>query len=411
MRNNILTITFIISLTLFFTGCGIDENKDTTYSVGGMMNGLSGAVVLQNNGKNDLRVTSNGTFTFTTSFADDSTYEVTVLTQPTGQTCSVANKSGTISGTNVIDVVVSCYNSGRLDPTFDNDGVVTHDSAAGGNRNDSGNSITIDSFGRILVTGYSHNGDDLDMVVWRYNNNGNLDTNFGNGGIVVHDSASGGNSNDSGNSITIDSNDRILVTGNSNSDTDSDMVIWRYDTDGNLDASFGNGGIVVHNSTAGEDRNDRGYSITLDSIGRVLVTGESDNDVDSDMAIWRYNDNGAPDSTFGTDGIVLHDNAAGGNRHDRGNSITIDLSGKILVTGGSMNLGYWSWNIVIWRYNSNGTLDTTFGKDGIVSHDDMSGFYDNGNSITIDSNGRILMSGRKDTSPSNSDMVIWRVIQ
>ncbi len=71
MRNNVLIITLIISLTLVFTSCGKDKNNDSTYSVGGMVNGLSGTVIIQNNGKGDLSVTPNSTFTFTASFADD----------------------------------------------------------------------------------------------------------------------------------------------------------------------------------------------------------------------------------------------------------------------------------------------------------------------------------------------------
>lgn len=81
---------------------------DSTYTLGGTVSGLSGTVVLQNNSGNDLSITADGSFTFTTALADASTYAVTVLTQPTGQTCSVSNGSGTISTSNVTDVTVTC---------------------------------------------------------------------------------------------------------------------------------------------------------------------------------------------------------------------------------------------------------------------------------------------------------------
>ncbi len=530
MRNNALIIMFILSLTLVSTGCGKDKNQDSTYNVGGMVSGLSGTVVLQNNGENDLSITSNGTFTFSASFTGGSTYAVTILTQPAGQTCSVANGSGTISDKHVTDVMVSCYNSGTLDPTFGNDGAVFHNGAAGGDRNDRGNSITTDSFGRILVTGYSDSSTDSDMVIWRYNNNGTLDTTFGNGGIVVNDNAAGGGRSDIGNSITVDSSGRILVTGYSDSSTDSDMVIWRYNNNGTLDTTFGNGGIVVHDNAAGGNDDDRGNSIIIDSSGRILVTGDSGSDTaaydmviwrynadgtldttfgnggvvvhnsaaegdsfdrgnsiaidsngrilvagysysstDSDMVIWRYNTDGTLDSTFGIDGIVVYDSASGGDSHDSGNCIKIDSNGRILVTGvsessadlemtiwryntdgtldstfgnggivtddtapdemsihvglaittdasgrilvtGENRILYTSW-IVIWRYNTDGSPDTTFGSGGTITHDYVSGYYDKGNSITIDSNGRILMTGAKDIIPDSSDMLIWRVIQ
>lgn len=79
-----------------------------TYSVGGAVSGLSGSVTLQNNGGDDLIVNSVGSFNFSTQLADSGAYDVTVLTQPSGQTCAVTNGSGTISGANVANVAVDC---------------------------------------------------------------------------------------------------------------------------------------------------------------------------------------------------------------------------------------------------------------------------------------------------------------
>jgi len=78
------------------------------YTVGGAVSGLSGTVVLQDNGGDSLTINSNGSFTFATSVAQGASYNVTVLTQPTGETCSVTNGSGTMGGANVTDVDVNC---------------------------------------------------------------------------------------------------------------------------------------------------------------------------------------------------------------------------------------------------------------------------------------------------------------
>jgi len=82
------------------------------YTVGGAISGLSGTVVLQDIGKDDLAVSANGPFTFATALADGSTYSVTVLSQPAGQTCTVANESGMVAGANVTNAAVSCTTSG-----------------------------------------------------------------------------------------------------------------------------------------------------------------------------------------------------------------------------------------------------------------------------------------------------------
>ncbi|HXX82223.1 MAG TPA: Ig-like domain-containing protein, partial [Thermodesulfovibrionales bacterium] len=205
-------------------------------------------------------------------------------------------------------------------------------------------------------------------------------------GIVTYSGAAGGN-NDYGYSITTDSSGNILVTGESDeSEDNSEMVIWRYKPDGTLDTSFNSSGtkpgIVTYSGATGGNY-DYGYSITTDSSHNILVTGASTNaSGNQHMAIWRYNTNGMPDTSFNGTGIVVSPGAAEGNS-DTGNSITTDSSGKILVTG-------YSWNesdpeMVIWRYNPDGTLDTTFNGTGIVVSDNMTGANgDQGNSIALD---------------------------
>ena len=88
----------------------------TTYTVGGNVSGLTGAglVLSLNAGAQTLPVAASGAFTFPTGLADLSAYAVTVGTQPSGQTCSVSNGSGTIAGANVTNVAVTC----TATPTF-----------------------------------------------------------------------------------------------------------------------------------------------------------------------------------------------------------------------------------------------------------------------------------------------------
>ena len=109
----------ITALGLFGCGGGGGGGGSTfislinIYTVGGTIAGLSGTVVLQNNNGNDLAVSANGAFTFTTHLTGGSPYSVTVLTQPAGpsQNCTVTNGSGTIGSTNVTNVGVTCATS------------------------------------------------------------------------------------------------------------------------------------------------------------------------------------------------------------------------------------------------------------------------------------------------------------
>jgi hypothetical protein len=116
----------------------------TTYTVGGTVSGLAAGnnVVLRNNGGNDLTVSANGAFTFTTPVTDGAAYAVSVFTQPTtpNQTCAVTTGSGTIAGANVTNVTVACTTN-----TYTVGGTVSG-LAAGNNvvlRNNGGNDLNV----------------------------------------------------------------------------------------------------------------------------------------------------------------------------------------------------------------------------------------------------------------------------
>ena len=109
------------ALLLLLTGCGGGDSapasppppppgsRTVSVTVSGLRHSYDGAT-LRNNGGDDLRVYANGSYTFATSVTDGGAYAVTVSAQPTGpaQTCTVANSSGTVSGSDITNVAVSC---------------------------------------------------------------------------------------------------------------------------------------------------------------------------------------------------------------------------------------------------------------------------------------------------------------
>ena len=80
----------------------------SSYSIGGTVSGLSGTVVLRDNGGDDLSVSSNGAFTFAGQLGDGSAYKVTVASNPSGQDCSVSGGTGTVASADVSSVAVTC---------------------------------------------------------------------------------------------------------------------------------------------------------------------------------------------------------------------------------------------------------------------------------------------------------------
>ena len=404
---SVLAISFIVS------ACSDKGNSAALFAVEGVVSGLTGTLTLQNNGGDDLTVTTNGPFTFPTAMTPGSSYIVTVGTNPTGKTCVVSNGTGTILISNVTNVSVDCIERGGLDVTFNSpNGFAVQNNAAGSNGDDSGKAIAVDSQGRILVAGSSTNSaGNKDMVIWRFNVNGTLDTTFNGSGTIVNNGAAGGVGDDSGNAIALDSQGRILVAGSStNSAGNNDMVVWRFNANGTVDTGFNKSGIVVNIDVAGGVGDDSGNAIVVDSQGRILVAGSStDSSGNKDMVVWRYKTDGTIDTTFNTTGIVINNGAAGGSGDDFGNAIAVDSQGRILVAGSSTNISG-NTDMVIWRFKADGTLDTTFNNSGIVINNGAAGSNgnDSGNAIAIDFQGGILLTGSSTNTAGNTDMVVWK---
>lgn len=289
-------------------GCSSGGGGGTAaYKIGGTVTGLSGILVLQDNGADDLSITTSGTFTFAKALTNGSSYAVTVKTQPAGQTCSVTNGSGKVSGANVTSVVVSCgYTVGGTvsglngtlvlqdnstdDLSITTSGTFTFAKALA---NGSSYAVTI----KTQPTAQSCYGTNLTGTIAGANvtnvtlscyNSGTLDHTFNSTGYVANNNAAGGSSA-GGQSIITDAQGRILVTGLADDASSNQyMAIWRYNANGTLDTSFGTNGIVFNNNAAGGS-NAAGYSIITDAQGKILVTGYARDASNNDyMAIWRY---------------------------------------------------------------------------------------------------------------------------
>ncbi len=111
MKSWVLTLTVGASLSLSACGGGgTTAPPPTTYTISGTVSGLSGTGLVVQDNLDDLSVTANGGFTFTSPIASGSTYSVVVLTQPSGptQVCAVTNGSGVVSNANVTNVQLTC---------------------------------------------------------------------------------------------------------------------------------------------------------------------------------------------------------------------------------------------------------------------------------------------------------------
>jgi uncharacterized delta-60 repeat protein len=239
--------------------------------------------------------------------------------------------------------------AGDLDITFGTGGKVTTNPGAKG----WGNQLAIQGDGKILLTGFSGRAPLQDFALLRYNVNGSLDTTFGpnHTGIVTYDNAG---KKDEARAIAIQPDGKILIGGYSG----ADYALLRYNSDGTLDATFGTGGIVITDIFA----QDSIRAILLQPDGKIVAAGFSGQYLAHDFSLARYNANGTLDATFGTGGTVRTD--FGADEQSRGAVLQAD--GKFVVAGYSKSGtgGTAFYQFAVARYNSNGSLDTTFGPDG-----------------------------------------------
>ena len=219
---------------------------------------------------------------------------------------------------------------------------------------------------------------------------GELDASFGTGGKVttaIGTTLSGSNIAEAM-SVVMDSNGKIVVAGYAYFGSNVDFALARYLSNGTLDTSFGTGGIVT---TPVGTASDTAQSIAIDSSGKIVVAGYVLNGLVYDIAVVRYLSNGDLDLSFSTDGKVT---TAIGTASDLAFGMAIDANGKIVVTGYSENGP--NDDVALARYNSNGTLDSSFGTGGIVTTSIRDG--DNwGRALTFDSNGKIVIVGFSET--------------
>ena len=281
----------------------------------------------------------------------------------------------------------------NTEPTFKvGDGKLTTSIGSSG----VGYSVSLQADGKILVAGYSKNVSNSDFALVRYNDDGTLDSSFGGGGIVTTDL---GSNIDSGQSVVMQSDGKILVAGYTSNGSNVDFTVVRYNSDGTLDANFGSDGKVITDFGS----NDYGHSIALQTDGKFIVSGSSKVGTNKGIALARYNSDGSLDSSFDSDGKintefgVFYEITGNGYYGDTGNSVTIQADGKILVASKAIPTANAAnqTDLVLVRYTDNGSLDVSFDGDGKVSTNigDSGSNYSGGLSVTVQTDGKILVSG------------------
>ena len=143
--------------------------------------------------------------------------------------------------------------------------------------------------------------------------------------------------------------------------------------------------------------------MVIQADGKIVVSGGEYNGTDLDVLVLRYDVNGTPDDTFGANGVVIYDS---GNGNDLGRRLSIQSGSKIVVTGRSPNGT--DYDVLVLRYNAGGGLDNTFGVNGVVNFD-MGKGNDYGEGVVVQADARIVISGGS-YNGTDYDVLMFRLL-
>ena len=243
---------------------------------------------------------------------------------------------------------------GDLDTTFTLDGTATVSTT--------GASLALQPDGKILLAGTPS------YTVTRLLGNGSLDTSFNGTASVTVDPTTGA---DSANAIAVQPDGKIVVAGQ----TGSNFGVMRFLPSGQLDTTFSDDGTVT-TAQFPTSNTSRASAVALQPDGRIVAAGGAP----IDLALARFNIDGAADTTFGTEGRVKHTDIA------LGSELALQPDGRIVVTTTETSA------LEVVRLTATGAIDSTFSGDGRATVSFGTGVQQ-ANAVALQPDGGIVLAG------------------
>ena len=283
---------------------------------------------------------------------------------------------------------------GALDETFGVGGKVT---TIIGSDDDRATAVAIQTDGKILAGGYAKIGSGTDFALARYNQDGTLDSTFGEAGKLTTHIGTSDSSVDRPYAIALQEDGKILLGGYSAKGSHSNFALVRYDQNGTLDPTFNDDGKLTTPISSGSTGRDY-FALAIQADGKIVAGGSSLKDGKYDFTLMRYNSDGSPDSTFDDDGHVT---TSIGTEEDKLTSLAIQTDGKIskIIAGGYSAIDSINHDFALARYNNDGSLDRSFDHDG--KQTTSIGPKDIATSLALQEDGRILLGGYSNLNDVN----------
>jgi uncharacterized delta-60 repeat protein len=277
---------------------------------------------------------------------------------------------------------------GDLDNSFGRRGIVITDFGVG--HWDIAETVLVQADGKLVAAGRTDNS----LALARYRRNGALDPTFGNGGTVTTDFA---DDQDQASAVVVQPDGKLVIAGSAVTGVADarkliDFALARYNPDGSLDPTFGQGGKVTTNFIDGTDRAE---ALVLQPDGKLVAAGLAYIEVAADprndrtgFGLARYNPDGSLDSTFGQGGKVISDTPD----LDRAAALVLQPDGKLVAAGTAVGADRNAPPLALARYNPDGSPDPAFGTGGTVVND-FGGVFWWPKGLVLQPDGKLAVAG------------------
>jgi uncharacterized delta-60 repeat protein len=313
-------------------------------------------------------------------------------TVPTGDYLVYVTKNVVTSSGQTDMALLRYTTSGELNSSFAGLGGVSYNIS----NYDTPTATAFQADGKILLAGFAattiDSGNltgkklDSDFALLRYNADGTIDTGFGQAGLVKTDFAGG---DDYITDVTVQADGKIVAVGSiqitGSSSSSYQIAALRYNSDGSLDTSFGNNGAFILSTNS---LSDNAEAMVIQADGKIIIAGETKNLITSkyDFELLRLNIDGSLDSKFGNQGVVTTEITT---ENDFSYGVAVDANGKILVTGSSniTDKARTTSELTLVRYNPDGSLDTSVAKTNTLGG--TVNYITNGSAVVMDSDVKV----------------------
>ncbi|RKI20120.1 hypothetical protein D7Y15_01800 [Corallococcus sp. AB030] len=271
---------------------------------------------------------------------------------------------------------------GDFDPSFGAGGIALYELSGATLGTDS---VLVQPDDRIVVTGSFRTNTGCGVYAARYNADGTVDTTFAGGMGLVTTTLASGLCNASSARGALQPDGKIVIASTRDQGAATDFALVRYTASGAPDTTFGSGGLVIYNYVMF----DHAIDVAIQPDGRILLAGSSSNNTNLDFVVARFTSTGALDSTFGVGGRATYDFPSG--RNDSMTDMALQPDGKVLAVGLTYAIGA-SPDFGLVRFTASGALDSSFGGGGALKID-VFGSTDQAMAVAVQTDGKILVGG------------------